>query len=108
MATPDMVWLGVGQAKEVLTVASEALPSRRVGQNMSVIDTSVWQTWPWQIMTVPAGESLRGWFKDRDDEGRLLFMAGGGDFFLFHAQDVKILTHGPDADLSLAWDIEKA
>jgi hypothetical protein len=53
------------------------------------------------------GETIRGWLKDRDDEGRVLFMAGGGDFFLLRSQDVEICDYGPDADLSLAWDIHK-
>jgi hypothetical protein len=78
MATPDMVWIGFGEAAEVLIVASEALPSRRVGEHLVEIDTSPWQDWPWQPATVLPGESVR---------------------------DVTILRYGPEADLSLAWDI---
>jgi hypothetical protein len=105
MATLDMVWIGFGQATEVMIVASEALPSCRVGKHLVEIDTSPWQDWPWQPATVLPGESVRGWFKDRDEKGRLLFLSGGSVFYLFHVRDVTILRYGPEADLSLAWDI---
>jgi hypothetical protein len=54
-----------------------------------------------------AESTITGWFRDRDEECRLLFLTTGGDFYLLHVEDVEITDHGMLADLSLAWDVEK-
>jgi hypothetical protein len=108
MATPDMVWIVFPNDTDVLEVASEALPRSRVGKGLVRIDRSMWPTWPWENSSMTAGETIRGWFVARDEEGRVLFLSGGADYFLFRARDVEVIDYGPEADLSLAWDIEGA
>lgn len=107
MIRDDQVRLRFRQDTEVLAVASEALSFRKEGPHVISTDTDIWTTWPWEQAIEVAESTITGWFRHRDEEGRLLFLTSGGDFYLLHVEDVEITDHGMLADLSLAWDVEK-
>jgi hypothetical protein len=107
MIHDDQVRQRFRQDTEVLAVASEALPFCKEGAHVISTDNDVWTTWPWEKAIAVAESTITGWFRDRDEEGRLLFLTTGGGFYLLHVEDVEITDYSMLADLSLAWDVEK-
>jgi hypothetical protein len=77
----------------------------RVGPYKFSIDTATWKDWPWSKITLKRGDVLVGRLRQRDVDGNLL-MVCGTEFYQFDPGDVILMEHGPDADLSLAGEIE--